>query len=170
MCRIIRLKVDAHLYVSGGSEVDLLAYFLLARILFSLVLVAIHHKVGKPTDKRREISRMLDDATLDANSVLKDVVLLVLKDLALLKELLDPQDRKGENNAPYDYDKNAYPILVHTCWLSFPVDASSCGLLPSFIPLPLSSTEIDVGCEKFHKALRCHIESSGATSCETRLV
>jgi hypothetical protein len=126
--------VYAHLYFSGGSEVDLLAYFLLVRIRFSLVLVAIRHKVGHLTDKRREISRMHDDATLDANSVPKDVVLLVLKDLVLLKELLDPLYRKGENNSPYDYDKHSYPILVHTSWLSFPVDTSSSGLLPSCIP------------------------------------
>ena len=69
MGRIIRQKVDAHLCFIGGSEVDLLADFLLVRIRFSLVLVAIRHKVGQLTAKRREISRMLNDATLDANSV-----------------------------------------------------------------------------------------------------
>ena len=109
--------------------------------------------MGHLPAKLREIITMLDDATHDANSVLKDIVLLVLKALALLNELLDPPDRKGEHNSPYNYDKNSYPILVHTSWLSFPGDTSSCGLLPSCIPLPLSSTEIDVGCEKFHKAL-----------------
>jgi hypothetical protein len=67
---------------------------------------------------------MIDDATLDAHSVLKESVLLFLILLVLLNELLNPPYRKDESNPPYDDDKNSYPILIHTSRLSFPVDLS----------------------------------------------
>ena len=72
--------------------------------------------------------------------------------LVLLNELLDPPYRKDESNPPYDDDKNSYPILIYTSWVSFPVDTSSGILFHTCIFFPLSSIEIDADCEKFHKA------------------
>jgi hypothetical protein len=101
-----------------------------------------------PTAKHARIF-ILDDTTLDAHSVLKESVLLFLVLFVLLNELLDPPYRKDESNPPNDDDKNSYPILVHTSWLSFQEDTSSHGLLHFLF----SSIEIDAGCEIFHKAL-----------------
>ena len=114
--------MDAYLCFIRGSEIDLLAYFLLASICFSLVLVVIHNVVESmvpPTAKHARIF-ILGDATHDAHSVPKESVLLFPVLIVLLNELLDPPYRKDESNPhqrrrqKFQSNTGSYVLALHS--------------------------------------------------------